>query len=315
MKQNKRFKKWFASRMQVADKIVLQQRSTYILPTKAGVLMSSVIMLMMIGATNYQNNLAFLLTFLVISIGLISIIVTFRNLQGLVFELAATESVCAGETMYVNLLAYSQDAQKHWSIGCGFEQHPLVYNNILTAQGSSFVIPLLAPKRGWYDLPRIGASSVYPFGFLKVWTWFRFKTPILIYPKLIEPPNSGSDGFSDDDKGEPQHSGNDELFGLKIYQKGEPLSRIDWKALARERGLFSKDFKSLKAKEPVFSWDDYEGVETELRLSYLSFQVVNASAIGDSFGLRLPGKVIAKNSGPQHQQACLSALAVFGMKP
>jgi len=314
MKQNKRFKKWFTSRMPVTDKVVLQQRSTYILPTKAGILMSGVILLMMIGATNYQNNLAFMLTFLVISIGLISITATFRNLQGLVFEFAATESVCAGETLHINLLAYSQDNQKHWSIGCGFEQQSLGYNNVLTPQGCSFSIPLVAAKRGWFQLPRIRAESIYPFGFLQVWTWFRFKTPILIYPKLIEPPISGNDGYSDDDKGEPQHSGNDELFGLKIYQRGEPISRIDWKALARERGLFSKDFKSMQAKEPVFSWDDFDGVETELRLSYLSFLVVKATSVGDSFALCLPDKTIEKNSGPQHQQACLTALAVFGME-
>ncbi len=299
--------------MPIADRVELKQRSTYILPTKAGLLMLGVILLMLIGATNYQNNLAFMLTFLVVSIGLISIVITFKNLQNLVFELGVNESVCAGETLQVHLLAHSQDQQKHWSIGCGFSQSELVFHNIETAHGNSFHLPIIAKKRGWFKLPRIMAVSIYPFGFLKVWTWFQFASPVLVYPQLIEPPTLRDNSYANDDKGEPQHSGNDELFGLKNYQPGEPISRIDWKAVARERGLYSKDFKALRAKEPIFSWQDFDGVETELRLSYLAFLVVKATSAGDSFGLKIPGKAIEKNSGPKHQQACLKALAIFGI--
>ena len=42
----------------------LGRRYIYILPTGAGVLLGVVLMLMLLGALNYQNNLALLLTFL-----------------------------------------------------------------------------------------------------------------------------------------------------------------------------------------------------------------------------------------------------------
>ena len=92
------------------------------------------------------------------------------------------------------------------------------------------------------------------------------------------------------------------------------MSRIDWKALARERGLFSKEFVAYQSQTLVFDWDDFPATEEELRLSYLCFLVVDASKNNYEFSLRLAGTSIANSSGNHHTKQCLEALALFGLE-
>ena len=309
----RRLSQWFGNRMPIADTIILQQRSTYILPTKAGMLMVAIVLLMMIGATNYQNNLAFLLTFMIISIGLVSILFTFNNLQGLLFKTGATKSVYAGESLMVITRVMSQSGQSHMTIGAGFNKKELFFVDVDDVQGNQFSLPITASKRGWFYLPRIMATSSFPFGLLRVWSWFKFCSPILIYPNPIEPPVNGDQKGADEDEGESSKSGVDDLYGLKTYQPGDSISRIDWKAFARERGLFTKEFVSYQSQDFVFDWSDFPSADDELKLSYLCYLVKEASHCNYEYSLRLPNISIDKNSGDNHQVKCLRALATHGL--
>ena len=51
------------------------------------------------------------------------------------------------------------------------------------------------------------------------------------------------------------------------------------------------------------------GADTEARLSRLCAWVLQADRIGARYGLRLPGREIAPDEGPNHRQRCLEALA------
>ena len=307
-------KKWFGSRMPISDVVKLEQRSTYILPTKAGLLFFVIILLMMVGATNYQNNLAFLLTFLISSIGLVSIISTFKNLQGLTFKLGSVESVCVGDKLQLTIYVSSSAGHAHHSISAGFSKQQLFYRDINPLEGNYFLLPIKVSHRGWYYIPRIITTSKYPFGFFRVWSWFKFSTPVLIYPQPIEPPIDGGLGMSDEESGENKILGNDDLYGLKNYQAGDPLSRIDWKALARERGMLVKEFVSYQSQDLVFNWNDFAAVNDELKLSYLCFLVNEAGKNNFEYSLRLPNQTINKSSGKLHQENCLKALALYGLE-
>jgi len=297
--------------MPIADTVKLQQKSTYILPTRAGFLLVGIIALMVIAATNYQNNLAFLLTFLILSLGLVSILFTFKNLQGLIFKLGIVESVFASQMLRVTIHLSSQSKQNHFTIGTGVSDSSVYFSNVLTKRDNQVIIPIQSHQRGWFQLPRIMATSSFPFGLLKVWSWFQFATPVLIYPKPIEPPAAAKQGRQDEEEGVTKASGSDDLYGLKTYQAGEPISRIDWKAFARERGLFSKEFVAYQSQDLVFDWNDFPNTEKELRLSYLCYLVVEASKCNYEYSLRLSEKLIPKDCGEQHKRKCLEALALF----
>jgi len=319
-KRNKKFtfNRWFLSRMKIDDTIALDQRSTYILPTKAGFLMVFIIFLMMVASTNYQNNMAFMLTFLILSISIVSIVFTFKNLQGLVFELGKNQSIFAGEKLAFNFQVSSQLDTPHSGIGVGFNKNSLFYLDLPGSTGKritkQFVLPIDVVKRGWFSAPKIYTTSCFPFGLLKVWSWFKFKSPILIYPKPIEPAECALNRRESDEEGEKGRQSvidDIEYDGVKAYRVGDPISRVDWKATAKERGVYIKSFTSLTSRESAFSWDDFQNVEDELRVSYLCYLVLNANRLNQIFSLSLPGRIIQKGSGDTHLHNCLSLLALF----
>lgn len=308
-----RIKKWFGNRMPVSDSIILQQRSTYILPTKAGLFMLLIVIVMMVGATNYQNNLAFLLTFLVAGIGLVSILFTFNNLQGLIFSKGKITSVCVGGNIEVVVNVTSQTEQNHLTVGCGFSKKTLTYFNVNGQSGERLLLSYKATKRGWLYLPRIMSTSNYPFGLLRVWSWFKFKSATLIYPQPIKPPHLTGFIGTDDEDGNNKIIGIEELYGLKAYQTGDLISRIDWKAVAREKGVFTKDFVSFQRESLNFNWNDLPSKDGETKLSYLCYLILEANSKQLDYSLSIPNKKINQSSGSHHLKQCLDALAMYGM--
>jgi len=296
--------------MPVADQVKLSQRATYIFPTGAGFLLAAILVLMMIGATNYQNNMAFLLTFLICGVGLVSILVTFRNLHGLSLKKHAVSEAIAGEPFWVTVAVKTNDGRPREFISMGFEGEAKV---LFDCPGDSYTeVPLIcsADKRGWFELPRIHIQSTYPFGLLRVWSWFQFHSPVLVYPKAVQPP-SAQNYFGDKDGPEGKvTAGSDELYGLRPYQVGDLLSRIDWKSYARERGLNTREFVAYHSDELSFDWRAFADVDFELCISFLTWQVTQAAAKELPYSLRLPGVTIDRDDGPEHLARCLRELAL-----
>lgn len=306
-----KFGRWFGNRMPVGDSVVLNQRSTYIWPVKAGFLVVVIIILMMIGATNYQNNLAFLLTFLLIGIGLVSIVFTFKNLQGIRFTCLPVNEVFAQEPFSIQLSLQSEVGQTHYSVGIGEKQLKPVFCDVPDTGNTTITLNLSAARRGHWSLPRLMVTSQFPFGWLKTWAYFRFETPILVYPKAVEPPLIVEQraGDNEDEDGHKQ-SGSDDLYGLKSYSQGEPLSRVDWKAFARERGMYVREFVSYQNQQLCFSWLDFPNSDLESRLSYLTYMVLQAASQNMQYSLQLPNQMIELDEGEQHRKNCLRALAL-----
>ena len=60
-------------------------------------------------------------------------------------------------------------------------------------------------------------------------------------------------------------------------------------------------------------WDDYAGMDTEQRLSRLTWQVRECEAAGKVYGLRLPGTELLPNRGLVHWQSALRCLALYSI--
>ena len=80
-----------------SDPVVLTGRRIYILPTALGTGFAGMLVLMMVGAMNYANNLALGLAFLLGSLGLVAMHHCHRTLAGLKLALATTHPVFAGQ--------------------------------------------------------------------------------------------------------------------------------------------------------------------------------------------------------------------------
>jgi uncharacterized protein (DUF58 family) len=139
----------------------------------------------------------------------------------------------------------------------------------------------------------------------------RFDFKALVYPKpskksLAFPPLTGTDSQQG-----RVYQGNEDFYGLKEYQAGDPIRQIHWKALAKGLGLFSKQYTGETFNQ---LWLDYAltpGYNTEQRLSQLCQWLIEADQAGLVYGFVLPQQRIEPSSGSAHFKLCLEALALF----
>ena len=91
---SRRVQRWARKRQGIDAPVTrLQSRRVYILPTGVGLVFALMAFAMLLGSMNYNNNLSFLLTFVLIGLGFVSMHQCQRNLVGLEVSFAGTDPV------------------------------------------------------------------------------------------------------------------------------------------------------------------------------------------------------------------------------
>lgn len=308
-----RWSRWLARRIPPAASVRLTQRRIFIVPTRVGLAFALALLLMLLAAINYQNSLAYALTFLLASVFIVAILHTYRNLAGLVLKAAGARSVFVGEQGQFRLRLESS-ARAHQAIALGWPTASYQTQDVPAQGVSECELSLPALRRGWLRPGRLRVESRFPLGILVAWSWVDLDQALLVYPQPLEGELPLAAGAADERQEQGMHvygQGSEDFQGLKSYQPGDSKRRLHWKAYSRGQGLLVKDFAALSGREP---WLDFEALsgDIELRLSLLCHWVLQLSERQQPFALRLPGQVLAPASGEQHREACLRALALFG---
>lgn len=288
----------------------LTHRRIFIVPTKRGLGLVLLIVILLLIAFIYNNNLAYLLTFLLASVFIITMLHTFKNLIGLVVQAGQTKSVFAGEAagFDIHIDNPKRIARTHLQI-----QLDKAHSFSLAAH-SKTCITLYSPahKRGWHELPKVTLFSTYPLGLFYAWSPMRFNTKALVYPKPSNldlpfpqtPDASGENGF--------QLKGADDFYGLQQYQAGDAIKHIHWKAFAKGQGLYSKQYAGATVSKEIWLYYYYAGGYTvEERLSQLCRWVLDAERAEIRYGLVLPNSKLNPDCGSVHFRQCLEALALL----
>jgi uncharacterized protein (DUF58 family) len=322
----KRFRDWWQSRLPLTDTWTLTQRNVYILPTRAGWMLAVTLLVLLIASINYQLNLGYLLTFMLAGAAVVGMHVTHGNLRGITMNLIAGradstpasgsfQSIFAGSIAQIEVRLSHVRKRQRPSIGLALldEAHaPHWAWADVPAQGSSTVnVAFKAQRRGLHRVPSLQAETRYPLGTFRVWTIWRPKSEVLVYP-APEPhapplppgePRSGGAGAA-----HVQNTG--EFDGVRAYRRGDPLKLVVWKKAAKSDELVSRDSSDAQRYE---LWLDYAAcgiTEHEAKLSRLTAWVMAADKTGSNYGLRMPGRIIKPANGEAHKRACLEALAL-----
>ncbi len=309
-----RWQRWLDRRIPAQSEVRLNQRRIFIIPTRQGLGFLLLIALLLIGAINYQNNLAYFLTFWLLSLFLVAILHTYRSLSGLLVRRQASVPVFAGEEacLPVELVG---ERRAYQALALGWPPQPLQMADV-PANGSTQVeLFAHASQRGWLVPGRLRVETRFPLGLFVAWSWLDLDQRVLVYPA----PQAGDlpladAGSQDDDEGvRVVPGGVDDYQGLRSYQPGDNKRRLHWKAFSRGQGLLVKDFAGLAGRD---IWLDFAqaGGGAEQRLSRLTHAVLTLYAQGQPFGLRLPGLELAPECSAAHRDACLRALALYGVK-
>jgi uncharacterized protein (DUF58 family) len=294
----------------VDDAITLNHRRIFILPTRRGFGLLLLIVILLLIAFVYNNNLAYLLTFLLASVFFITILHTFKSLAGLVVQAGQSKAVFAGEAAGFDIHIHNPNAavRPHLQIKLAKPQ-----SFTLTAYGKTTqTLYELAQKRGWHSAGTITVFSTYPLGLFYTWSPLRFNLKALVYPKPSPEELAFPETPSADAELGITHKGADDFYGLQEYQAGDSIRHIHWKAFAKGQGLFSKQYSGVATSAEV--WLDYNytaGHNTEERLSQLCRWVIDAERADIRYGLVLPTLKLMPDRGSAHYRQCLEALALL----
>lgn len=307
------WQRWLARRIPPSARVELNHRRIFIMPTRTGGTFALVLLLMLLVAINYQNSLAYALTFLLGSVTVLTILHTYRNLSGLILSAGSARSVFVGEPLLLRLRLESAE-RAHQAIALGWDVSQLQEVDVPGAGLVEMQIGLPATTRGWLQAPRLRVESAFPLSIFRAWSWLDLQQSVLIYPRPVAgsmPLLKGAQPHAEDPGQTTQGPGVDDYQGLKAYQPGDSRRRLHWKAYSRGQGLLIKDFTDVSGHDLCLDFMALGG-DIEERLSRLCYWVLELSQRRQPFALRLPGFLRASGTGDEHREACLQALALFG---
>ena len=301
-----------------SDTITLSHRRIFIIPNRQGLAFSVLVGLTLLASVVYDNNLGFILTFLLFSLFFVSILHSFRNLSGLIVQAGKCESVFAGEqTVFrLHIENCSNIARIQLNIQLKASEEPPQRINIAPQATAELKVPIKTYRRGWHEIGTIRLFTLFPLGLLYAWSPLRLERRILVYPKPTD--NSEPWPYSSVDSSNPagqQQRGQDDFYGFRQYQPGDPLKQVYWKAVAKGLGVHTKQYSGAygSVSELWFDWHDSGAGGTERRLSQLCRWIIEAEQQEVRYGLRMPNQTIPINHGPVHYDRCLTALALFAL--
>ncbi len=292
-------------------------RQIYILPTSTGLIFGSVVLLMLLGSLNYQNNLGLLFTFFLVAIGLLAMHHAWFNLLHLAIQVRGGAAVFVGEMASFIITIRAETQRPHYDISIHADTATsLPTSGVLIAghQQSTITLTLPAQQRGLLPLNSVRIATHHPMHLFRAWCYISTTATTLIYPQPTPhaPPPETDAGNVNRPQQRRRSSGVEDYLGSRPYRPGDSPRHIDWKAVARERGLVVKQFGSDQGQTLWLDWSQLHLADPELRLSVLARQVLDANHNGVRFGLRLPGGVTEPPAqGAAQVHRCLTHLALF----
>ncbi|MDD2776628.1 MAG: DUF58 domain-containing protein [Gallionella sp.] len=290
--------------------VTLTQRRIFILPTKQGLVLGGVLILMLLGDINYVLSLGYVLTFLLAMMAVMSMLHAFRNLAHLQIRAGRVDAVFCGEPAQFMLHFDNPSTLVRHQLWLRDLQGNKVSFDLPAQQVSQVAFSLPTHQRGWVQTGRLSLYTTFPLGLFHAWSYLHFDTQGLVYPKPLPfAPLPVSLAFNE--AGKNHVAGEDEFAGLRAYTPGDALPRIAWKAFAREQGLQVKQFSTPVGAALLFDYLHTPERDVEAKLSHLTRWVLDAEAQGLRYGLRLLGSELPADHGVAHRDLCLQQLALF----
>ncbi|WP_255854775.1 DUF58 domain-containing protein [Marinobacterium rhizophilum] len=307
-----RARRWALGRHEPARTLTLTQNRVFIFPTRAGFWFLFTALVILLLGINYENNLVYAVSFVLLSLFVVSILHTYSNLAGLSITALSARPCLVGENAEFELLLRAGRRRTYEALQLSWiEQVPV---NCDLIDDTERRVRLYAPatERGWWRPGALLIETHYPLGLLRAWTWLETDFRALAYPRPLAggllPPGVGSGERGTVASGR----GSEDFAGLETYQKGMSPRHIAWKQLAAGQGLHAKQFVDHADEQLWLDWTFWPELETEQRLSRLCYWTLRLAEQGVEYGLRLPGVEIAPGSGGRHRHQVLRALALHG---
>jgi uncharacterized protein (DUF58 family) len=166
-----KFRSWAFRRTSETGTVTLTQRRIFIIPTKQGLILCFVLVLMLLGDINYNLSLGYVLTFLLTMMAVMSMLHAFRNLAHLQIRAGRAEPVFSGETARF-IFHFNNPIRLSRFQLCLVQTGESFWKNINTPlqfdapakQDTEITFPIFAEKRGWLQTGRLTLYTEFPLG-------------------------------------------------------------------------------------------------------------------------------------------------------
>ncbi len=283
----------------------------FILPTARGLGFLLLLLLMLLGAINYNNSLAYAFCFLLSGLGLVSLYHTYRNLAGLEVRCIRSRNAFAGEAARFELVLSNSRHFARYAMGIGKDTEHLQFVSVPAGQTAHLWVPRETRQRGKCHLGTLTLETRFPLGLFRAWSRLHLEQHAWVYPSPAREHRVHSQSLRHLSEEGDQGRGSDDFRGFRPYHPGDSLHHVNWKAVAREQGWMIKEFGGDRVEERWFDWAQLPDLGPEDCLSQLCRWVVDADRQQEHYGLRLPDQELGPAQGPAFRDRCLRALAAF----
>ncbi len=317
----------FSAHRTTADNREVIKQRVYIMPTRHGAIFGCLLIAMLLGAINYNNSMAYILTFLLGALFLVTLLHTCKNLAGLLINQTPAAPVFSGEPANFPLVLDNRNS--HLRISISFIKSAKKWQDILKStkhetplatcdvDADSFdrvELSFKTRQRGHFYAGRIKVFTTFPLGLFKAWSYLETKQPCLVYPKPEGHKTLPAFKLTEANGVQGNTTGVDDFIGFRNYHPGDSIKDISWKAYAQQKGLFIKKFSGSGADKLHLDWNDVAHLtDIEARLSQLCRWIIEAEAQSFQYSLEIPEIYIDAGNGAKHLHNCLSSLATFGL--
>jgi len=308
-----RFFRWLDRRSPKKNTHHLTRKNLYIFPTKQGFMFLGLVSVLWLLGTNYQNNLILALSFLLVSLFVLSILQTYANLAGIDIEYKGAGPSFAGDQTIFFLTLTNTHRGLSDGIALRWQDSNLEAKVLAldSKQVTTVELSVTSGKRGVLLPGRLLVESFYPLGLLRCWTWLNIDASALVYPKPVDYPLQNSSVEDEDGDGAHPVKGGDDFNAFHEYRPGDSPKHVAWKIFARGGSLVTKEFSQNTSRE---IWLDFYQINTEdveLKLSAMCFWTLQFHLQDENFGVILPGEKIFPDKGENHKAKVLEALSLY----
>ena len=259
----RRFREWVNRRIPPARSVTLDQKRIFIFPSRAGLFFGLSLLVMLMAAINYQNNMTYALTFLLATLFIIATLHTFANLSGLTIRALRAEPAFPGQVTEFDVLVEKGKQRDHFALHLQWPDSTDALLNLIDDDRVKVQLHTAVGQRGWYSPGRLLLESAYPLGLLRCWTWVDLDLYALVYPQPLSSAELPGLATDKPDGASVPVSGSDDFYGFRDYRRGDSLRQIHWKGLAKGQSVQTKQYAAYADRSVWLDWDMFPGLGIE----------------------------------------------------
>ncbi len=165
-----------------------------------------------------------------------------------------------------------------WGGSAEMPRLPILVDTLVPGSTVEFQVPLKLTRRGILRLHHVRMLSAFPMGlFEREWAT-QDETEMLVYPRVVSVRDRLLEGMAVNlSKSSSTPDTEREIQGLRGYQDGDDIRRINWKATARRDNLVVGEHHRIEKRAKVALYLDISGNNEDTREAAISMTASLAS--------------------------------------